>query len=105
LYVNTVFLSVKFGRIPRKYDSFRKRSENAQITFVFTFILFYHFHFRFFDNCFHFRLALKVDKISKMVLENQKLPFSFSSLMTMSDDCVFTINDECFLIQTTLMNG
>jgi len=47
--------------------------EDAQIIFVFTFILFYHFRFHFFDNYFHFHLALKVDKISKMIIENQKL--------------------------------
>ena len=47
MYVNTVFLSVKYGRILRKYDNSRKRSEDAQIIFVFTFILFYHFRFDF----------------------------------------------------------
>jgi len=46
----------------------------------------FHFHiillfsFLFFGNYFYFRLALKVDKISKMILGNQKLPFPFSSL-------------------------
>jgi len=72
--VNTIFLSVKYGRILWKYDNSRKRSEDAQIIFVFTFILFYHFRFWFFYN--HFHLTLKVDKISKMILENKKLPFS-----------------------------
>ena len=66
LYVNTVFLSVEYGRIPQKYDIYRKRSEDAQITFIF--IFFYHFRFYFFDNCFYFRLALKVGKISKTII-------------------------------------
>ena len=73
-----VFLLVKYGRILQTY--FSKTMEDAQIIFVFTFILFYHFRFHFFDNYFHFHLALKVDKISKMIIENQKLSFSFSSL-------------------------
>ena len=64
-----------------KIRYFRKRSEDAQITFVFIFIFFYHFHFHFFDNCFHSRLALKVDKISKTVIKNRKLLFSFSFLI------------------------
>ena len=76
IYINMVFLLVKYGRILQTY--FSKTMEDAQIIFVFTFILFYHFHFWFFYN--HFHLTLKVDKISKMILENQKLPFSFSSL-------------------------
>jgi len=77
--MNMMFLSVKYGRL-QKYDSSRKRSDNAQIIFSFSFILFYHFRFCLFDNYFHFDLALKVDKILKTILENRKLPFSFSSL-------------------------
>ena len=77
--MNMMFLSVKYGRL-QKYDSSRKRSDNAQIIFIFSFILFYHFRFCLFDNYFHFDLALKVDKILKTILENRKLPFSFSSL-------------------------
>jgi hypothetical protein len=60
--VNTVFLSVKYGRILKKCDISRKRSGDAQITFVSISILFYHFRFYYFDNYFHFRLALKMVK-------------------------------------------
>ena len=82
MYMNTVLLSVKYSTIPQKYKNFRKRSEDAQIIFVFTFILFYHFCFRFFVNYFHFCLALKVNKTSKTIVENRKLSFLFSSLVT-----------------------
>jgi hypothetical protein len=33
---------------------------------------FYHFRFCYFDNCFHFYLSLKVDKISKIILKKLK---------------------------------
>jgi hypothetical protein len=38
--MNTVFLSVKYGRILKKYDISRKQSEDAQITFIFISIYF-----------------------------------------------------------------
>ena len=49
----------------------QKRSEDAQITFVFIFIFFLPFSFSFFSNYFHFRLALKVDKISETIIGNR----------------------------------
>ena len=80
MYMNTVFLSVKYDRILQKYDIFKKRSEDTQIISVFTFILFYHFRFYFFGNYFYFCLTLKVDKTSKTIVKNKKISFAFSSL-------------------------
>ena len=45
IYMNMVFLLIKYGRILQTY--FSKTMEDAQIIFVFTFILFYHFVFIF----------------------------------------------------------
>ena len=78
-----------------KIRYFRKRSEDAQITFVFIFIFFLPFLFSFFDNCFHFRSALKIAKISKTIVGNQKLPFSFSSLDLGSDSCLHLPINAC----------
>ena len=72
--MNMVFLSVKYGRIPKTIG---RRSNHFRFHFhiilPFLFLLF-------FGNYFHFHLALKVDKTSKTIVKNKKLSFPFSSL-------------------------
>jgi hypothetical protein len=69
------------SKLPAKYGNLRKRREEGKIIFAFVFHYFYHFHFYFFDYHYHFRLGLKTGKNTKMISENRKLSFSFSSLL------------------------
>ena len=70
---------------------------DAQIIFFFTFILFNHFRFCFFGSYFYFHLALKVDKTSKTIVENQKLSFPLSSLiLSISSNCFSLILRQIF---------
>ena len=78
--MNTVFLSVKYGRILKntivlENDQRMLKSFLFSLSYYFTIFVFVYSII-----VFIFVLALKVDKISKTILENRKLPFSFSSL-------------------------
>ena len=53
---------------------------------ILIFGLHYRFRFRFHGNRYSFRLATKIDKISKTISDTSKLPFSFSSLATYTRD-------------------
>jgi hypothetical protein len=75
-----VYSVINDGKIPTKYGISRKRSEETEIVFVFTFELFYHFRFHFFGNRYRFLLDLNFDRISKTISDNRKLSFPFSPL-------------------------
>ena len=77
LYVNTI--SVKYGRIPKNtifFKNGRKALKSFPLSLSFPFTIFVFL----FYNCFLFLFSFKADKISKTIIENQKLPFSFSSI-------------------------
>ena len=69
------------GKLPVKYGNLRKRSEEGKIIFAFVSDYFYRYRFHFFDYRLHFHLGLKIEKTQKMISENRKLSFSFSSLL------------------------
>ena len=69
IYMNMVFLLVKYGRILQKYDIFENDQKMLKsLSFSY---FFYHFCFYFFNNYFHFCLALKVGKNSKTIIRNR----------------------------------
>jgi hypothetical protein len=87
---------------------FLKNDQKVLKLFSFHFHIFLSFSLYFSDNCFHFHLALKVDKISKMIFENQNFYFCFhpscwnASLSKWTQPILPKLTQECSLDQNKL---